>query len=224
MQNRTAVGVATVGASYVKRWLEQHYDTLMSSAAARPLMEAGAPTRYGMEAALYVLTAYVDQQWTPTSVMGRMVREVARDASVEVSRRMINGFREVVLAQTRAERDEGEPPAPTVARRVEEALLQMDDEALGPLLVWLARIMPEERAKLRAMLAGCGEGDVDRVVSLPTEELAAMLSRFEPGPPLPDAPPPPKSSRFGVMMREKLDRANRRADEQLAARRRGREL
>jgi len=217
-RERVITGAARFGSSYVKRWLEHHYDSLMASKVARPMMEAGPVTRYGIEATLYALTAYADAQWTPQSMMGKLIKEVARDAPSEISRRMVNGFREQVIAS----RSTGQ------ARQVEEALLQMDDDALGPLLVWLARIGPEERAKVREMFAGLSDEEIEDVVSRSPEELAALMSKFEPPPQQPateakSEQPPKRPSRFGKLMREALDDAHQNVDEKLAAQQKARD-
>ena len=217
-RERVITGAATFGAGYFKRWIEQHYDTLMASKIARPVMDAGPVTRYGIEAILYALTAYVDANWTPQSLMGKLIKEVAKDAPSEISRRMVNGFREQVVAS----RSAGQ------AQQVEEALFRMDDDALGLLFVWLVRIGPEERSKIQAMFDGLSDEEIEDVLSRSHEELVELISQFEPPPqqPVTDAEfeqssnPP---SRFGKLMRQTLDAAHQNVDKKLAAQQKARD-
>lgn len=119
---------AVSSASYVKRRLEQHYDTPMRSEATRKLMEASPPVRYGLEAGMNALIAYVDQHCSTSTPLRTLIREVAVDAPAELSRRLTNEFREEVLAAAaneKSKRDMG----------VEHTLLLLDDETLGDMLV-----------------------------------------------------------------------------------------
>lgn len=198
-------GAAVFVSSYIKRWLEQHYDTLMRSGSVRKLMEAGAPVRYGIEAGLNALVAYADQHWPADTPLRAMFREVAVDAPAELARRLTNGFREEVLAKAAKEKSEQD-------RGVEQTLLQLDDETLGHLLTWLAGLSDSERRKVHSHLS-----------DLSTEELSRLAERGpQPQEPRPTSEPPPAakpSSRLAQAMREELARANARLDEQLTARR-----
>ena len=211
-------------ASYLKRWLEPRYDALMRSAALRPLMNAGAPTRYGVEATLYALTAWMDQRWAPESEMGKLIKEVAKDAPVEISRRMVNAFRDEVLTEARrGNADQYSDVDSETAKIIEITLLNLDDETLGPLLVWMARITPEERAKLRPFLGTLSSDEMRRTVRMPPEELASRLADFTStaGDGETESTGVPRSpSRFEQAVRAELAEAHRRVDEQLAARRR----
>ena len=202
-------GAAVFASGYVKRWLEQHYDALMRTAPARKLMETSAPTRYGIEASMYALLAYVDQHWSTRTPMRTLLRDVAIDAPAELSKRLVNGFREEVLAAAAKEKSEQ-------TRGVERALLQLDDATLGPLLAWLARTTPEERATIRALLATLSDEELRKVARLEPQDLAALLSssQSEKSPP-PEKPP----SRLAQAIRDELKQAHQRADAQLAARR-----
>ena len=203
-------GLATFGSSYVKRFLETHYDSLMRTGPARKVMEAGAPTRYGIEAALYALLAYAEQHWSADTPLRSLIREVAMDAPSEISKRLVNGFRDEVLSV-------GRKGASGEARGVEQALLTLDDETLGALLTWLAEVKPEEMKRVRSLLAKLSDEELEKIARLHPEDVEALL-----GPP--PTPTPIKSpSRLRQAIKEQLEQGHRRADEQLAARRKRRQ-
>lgn len=204
-------GLSVFASSYVKRFLETHYDALMRTGTARKLMAAGKPTRYGIEAALYALIAYADQHWSPHTPLRRLVREVALDTPAELSKRLVNGFRDEVMGFTAAGEDES-------TRTLEETLLQLDDSTLGPLLVWLARSTAEERDKFRSVIPTLSDVELQEVARLGPEDLSAYLNSATPSSPNSDAQEP--SSRLAQAIKEELDEAHRRVDEQLEARRR----
>jgi len=203
-------GAAVFASSYVKRWLEQHYDTLMRTAPARKLIEASAPTRYGIEASMCALLAYVDQHWSTQTPMRTLLRDVAIDAPAELSKRIVNGFRAEVVAAAAKEKSEQ-------TKSVERALLQLDDATLGPLLAWLARTTAEERAKIRSLLAALSDDELRKAAGLEPHDLEVLLTCSSPTEvtQLPEKPP----SRLAQAIRDELKQAHQRADEQLAARR-----
>ena len=201
-------GMANFASSYAKRFLESHYDALMRTAPARKLMEAGAPTRYGTEAALYALIAYADQHWPKDTPLRKFIRDVAIDAPAEISKRLVNGFREEVLSASRS----GDP---NQNKSMEQVLLQLDDATLGALLAWLARLGPEERKKTRALLGTLSDAELQKVAQLTPEELTGLVGAA----PTPAKPP----SRLSRAIKDELEAAIRRADEELAIRRKGRQ-
>jgi len=197
-------GLSIFASSYVKRWMETNYDALMRTAPARKLMESGAPTRYGIEAALYALLAYADQHWSHDTPLRKLVREVAMDAPAEISKRLVNGFREEMLSSFRE-------AAPDTTRSVEQALLELDDATLGALLAWLARVSPEDRARIRSLFGTLSNEELQKIARLSPEDLEALMSASPPA----DKPP----SQLGRAIKDELEQAHRRVDERLAARR-----
>jgi len=197
-------GLATFASSYVKRWMEANYDALMRAAPARKLMECGKPTRYGIEAALYALLAYADQRWSGNTPMTKFVREVMMDAPSEISKRLVNGFREEAMAPAAT-------GTPEQTKGVEQMLLGLDDATLGPLLAWLARTTPEDRARVRSLLGTLSDEELQKVSRLTPADLDALVNQ-----PPPTAKP---ANRLASAIRDELAEAHRRADEQLAAQR-----
>lgn len=197
-------GIAVFASSYIKRFMETHYDTLMRSAPARTLLERNAATRYGIEASLYALLAYADSHWSPRTPLHRMVKGVVMDAPSEISKRLVNGFREEVLSHTPEDL-----PAP--AQSVEQVLLNLDDETLGAMLAWLARTSTKDRARIRSLIATLSDEELQKLVSLTPDALDALINRA------PSVEKPP--SLLAQTIQDQLKQAHRRADEQLAARR-----
>jgi hypothetical protein len=197
-------GLAIFASSYVKRWMENNYDALMRTAPARKLMECGKPTRYGIEAALYALLAYGDQRWSGDTPLSKFVREVVRDAPSEISKRLVNGFREEVMACVTK-------GAPDQTKSVEQMLLGLDDAKLGALLAWLARTSPEDRARIRSLLGTLSDEELQRAARLAPADLDAL----ENAPAMAAKPP----SRLARSIGDELEQSHRRVDEKLAARR-----
>lgn len=197
-------GLATFASSYVKRWMEANYDALTRTAPARKLMECGKPTRYGIEAALYALLAYADQRWAGDTPMTKFVREVVMDAPSEISKRLVNGFREEAMASAGA-------GTPDQSKSVEQMLLGLDDATLGALLAWLARTTPENRARVRSLLGTLSDEELQKIARLTQAELEALVNHPRPA--------VKSATRLASAIRDELADGHRRADEQLAAQR-----
>ena len=208
MDKKLLNGLAIFASGYVKRWMEGNYDALMRTAAARRLMECGKPNRYGIEAALNALFAYADQNWSHDTPLRRLLREVALDAPSEISKRLVNGFRDEVLSGVREN-----PPEHT--KSFEQALLQLDDATLGALLSWLARTTPTDRARLRSLVGTLSDEELGKLARLSPADLEALMG----SPPPTDKHP----SRIAGAIKDELEQAHRRVDERLAARRQRRQ-
>ncbi|HRP63653.1 MAG TPA: hypothetical protein PK400_10195 [Phycisphaerales bacterium] len=202
-------GMAVFASSYVKRFLEGHYDVLMRTAPARKLMGASKPTRYGIEAALYALVAYADQHWSPRTPLRRLVREVALDTPAELSKRLVNGFREEVMATTGSGKSD-------TTRSLEQAMLQLDDATLGQLLRWLGESTPQDRERIRTLIPTLSDAELQNLARLAPDDLEVLMRFAEP----PRSQAKKGPSRLSQAIKVELDEANRRVDEQLVARRR----
>lgn len=121
--------------------MEARYDAIMLSPAGRKLMELDQRQRYVIEAGLYALMAYVEERWTPESPVLRGVKKVAVDAPPEVAKRLVNGFREQVVADLDGDVTEER-------REVISSLLALNDEDLFSFATWMASSSPQERRRL----------------------------------------------------------------------------
>jgi hypothetical protein len=196
-------GLAEFASSYAKRFLEPHYDALAKTVPGRALTNAGAPTRYGIEAALYALLAYADQQWAPTSPFGKMVWEVVMDAPAEISKRIVGG------------NEQSPPVEDRELVAVEKSIHSLGETDRAALLLWLRRMETEGRAKLRTIIPLLSDDELTRLASMSAADVTALIPSCQA-----DTPPAEKSrSRFAQAVADELDQANKRLDDRIAARR-----
>jgi hypothetical protein len=197
-------GLSIFASGYVKRWMETNYDALMRTVPARKLMEADAATRYAIEASLYALLAYAEQHCSADTPLRALLCGVAMDAPSEISMRIVNGFRDQVLSRSPAEPSE----ASYQTKSIEQVLLQLDDQTLASLLAWLVEVSPESRMRIQSLMETLSDEELHKALGLTPEGLKA-LACFS-------APPAKPSSRLCRAIRDEVQQAHRRIDEQLA--------
>jgi hypothetical protein len=147
-------GLSTFLTGYAKRWMEGRYDDLMRSQAARPLLELGSGARYGVEAGLYLLLAFIDAKWKASTPFQMFLKEVIKDAPPEIGKRLVNGFREQVVNGEFGPEDSKMLP-------MQQALLDLDNDSLRGFLKWYAESNDVDRAKV-----------LEAISTIPPERLA----------------------------------------------------
>jgi hypothetical protein len=160
---------AILGASYIKRWLEARYDTLMALPALARLKAASPGVKYGIEAMLYALTAYAEQNVSDRSPLGLMVKAVLMDAAPEISARLLKDARAELAAEVSAP---GQPTQQSVARK----LLALDDAELFSILTSLEEMDEATRAKFLAFASGASPDELKRFGSLPSDRRNGLLN------------------------------------------------
>ncbi len=167
ISDRTVRWLSTFSGTYFRRWMEQHYDRLFTVDALRPLTNLDKRTRYGIEAGLYALMAYIEPLLPSRTNLQSVFREFVLDATPEIGRRLVRDYGETMntaplpseasqAAARRLIRDCREtlntaplPSEPSQAA-AREILVEMDDGELLELLRWFSKATPEQRAELRA--------------------------------------------------------------------------
>lgn len=192
--------LASFSTGYVKRWMEGRYDQIMQTNPAQRLMQMNAPARYGIEAALYALMAFVDQRWQADSPLQKAVKSVVTDAPPELAKRLVNGFREGLVHGGRA------ASGPQEAA-VRETLLSLDDAQLATMLKWYAETKQEDRGRLRRTFGGLSAEQMKRLTNLTEEQRNVLVELESPSTPAPKARP--------AQVQVDLDEAHRRLDEEL---------
>ena len=160
---------AIFGASYIKRCLEARYDTLMALPALAKLKAANPGVKYGIEAILYALTAYAEQNVSDRSPLGLMVKTVLMDAAPEISSRLLKDARAELAAEVSAP---GQPAQQSVARK----LLALDDAELFSILTSLEEMDEATHAKFLAFASGASPDELKRFSSLPPDQRKGLLN------------------------------------------------
>jgi len=117
--------------SYAKRSMEKGYDMLLESSAARPLLNLEKGPRYGIEALLYALSAFIDHKWKDRTPAQHFLKELAMDAPSEIGKRLVNGFRDSVIS--------GRSESASRNNAIRDALLELEDAELLSILKWYAQ-------------------------------------------------------------------------------------
>ena len=204
LSEKTLDGLAVIGSSYIKRWLESHYDTLMRTPPAISLMKQDAKTRYAIEAALYGLLAYFSQKWNTDSPLGKLVMQVVIDAPAEISKRLLNGFRKEMLASLEGESEQN--------KDVEEVLLDLDDEQIKALLRWFVEQFPVLKLDSQDQEVFASIDELSNVAAVTAQKVNQENCMSE------EISPEPESERILANgFNRWLDAAHLKADERLQA-------
>ena len=168
MNEKITRGGAVVAASYLKRWLEKRYDTLMDSPTGERLKQLDPKSKYGIEAALYVLTAVLDQKLDDSTPMKALVKNVAMDAGPEMAKRMLNGDSMGVQAT--------EEPYYVAGRDILlETMIGLPETDLSELLEWLASYRPQQRKVIIGRLRSLSADQLHRLLLIGRDERAHMV-------------------------------------------------
>lgn len=134
-------GGAIVAASYLKRWLEKRYDTMMDSPIGERLKLLDRNSKYGIEAALYLLTAVLDHKLDDSTPMKAFAAVVAMDVGPEMAKRILNGDS---MGEPTTERSFGAESGDLLLKM----MIHLPEASLAELLNWLASYPPPQRKLL----------------------------------------------------------------------------
>jgi hypothetical protein len=165
-------GLAFFSTGYVKRWMENNYDRLMTTAPGKRLMELDKSTRYGIEAALYAVMAYGEQKLPDHAPWQKLLKEVLLDAPPEISKRLVNGFREDYI------RNSGNGEI-ALDRNLGSRLEGLDATQLASLLKWASELTPDEMDQFRGVIRHLSKEQLDTFCSLSSDERKAFLTIFK---------------------------------------------
>lgn len=168
--------IPTVLSSYVKRWMEKNYDRLMRTDPAVKLMSQGKATRYAIEASLYSLWAYIDQKWPAQNAFEKFAKTVVGDAPSEMGKRLVNGFREEVLAAKKLT-DGSEP-----SKAVTDTILSLDDATLHTLLCWVAETPSDKRETVMESIRHLSPETLSKLVGLSSADREIAMTILTPEP------------------------------------------
>lgn len=161
-------GAAVVAASYLKRWLERHYDSMMDSPIGERLKQLDPKSKYGIEAALYVLTAVLDHKLDDSTPMKALVSNVAMDFGPEIAKRILDG--DSMGGQT-TERSFGAEGGDLLL----EMMIHLPEASLAELLNWLASYPPQQRKLIIGRLRTLSTDQFQRLMMINREERARMF-------------------------------------------------
>jgi hypothetical protein len=154
--DRIRHGASVFASLYAKRLLERHYDETISTSLGQKLYRLDRPTKLGIEAALYAVTAYLVRNEDPRNgpPWKSFLLELLKDAPAEFSKRMLNGEPAVASAETNLPE--------TGALAALEALQGVSTDTLNELAAHLRTLDQEGRRKFANQIAALVEQEVSR--------------------------------------------------------------
>lgn len=161
-------GLAVFASGYMKRWMEGNYDQLMETEVGKKLKSMKPTSKYALEAALYALMAYADQNVQGNTPVSKFLKEVAKDAPPEIAKRFING----VKTQLKTDAEKLSNPEQKLAA---QSLLQLNDKDLSELLRWLGETPRQDLSEVAAFLDSLSKDELQRFCSLSPEQKKLFL-------------------------------------------------
>ena len=159
-------------ANYAKRFLEYFYDNAFQTELGRRLMAMGRPKKYLVEAGLNLLTAFFESRLAENTALKKFVKEVGIDVAPEISKRMINGAREAILAGAQTVEES----------EVARLLLGLEDKQLIDLLDWLYEKPTDELKASLNRLALMSAEQIARLMRFSSEDRERFFGILNPRP------------------------------------------
>ncbi len=155
MFSRVSELLPVVAANYTKRWMEHVYDNAFQTPLGQKLAAMALPKRYAVEFGLNVLASFFEDRLAENTGLKKFVKEVTVDAAPEISKRMINGAREEIVASAKTLEE----------KEVARLLFELEDQELIELMSWLYGISLLERRRVIHLLS-----------LLPAEQLSRLMN------------------------------------------------
>lgn len=161
-------GLAVFASGYTKRWMEGNYDKFMETDVGKKLKSMTPTSKYALEAALYALMAYADQNIQGNTPVSMFLKEVTKDAPPELAKRFING----VKNQLKTDAEKLSNPEQKLAA---QSLLQLNDKDLSELLRWLSETPRHDLREVTTFLDSLSKDELQRFCSLSADQKKLFL-------------------------------------------------
>lgn len=153
----------SIGVNYIKRWMESNvYDKAFATELGEHVKSLDKKTRYGIEAALNVLSAFFEEKLKGDGALRSIIHGVGSDVAPEISKRLLN----------HAETPEQKQAA--------EVLLSLGNQQLQTLLEWLYAVPEQRRKQIFDRLTLLSSEDLSRMVLLPAEDRDQLMEMISP--------------------------------------------
>lgn len=161
-----------LAANYTKRFLERGYDQLFRTSFGQWLVSLSPWKKYSIESLLYALTALLDERLPADSPARKYASQVVLDAAPEISKRMINGFRDEVAALVAGAKNHQE-------KEVLAAVLSLEDSDISGLMHWLGQ-KKSQRDSILGLLSRLSFEERVKFFGLSDKVKKQVLSFFSP--------------------------------------------
>ncbi len=179
---RLAELLPVFAANYAKRFLEHVYDNAFDTPLGQKLAAMGKSKKYAVEFGLNLLTAFFEDRLAENTKLKKFVKEVGIDMAPEISKRMINGAREEVLASAGTAEE----------REMAQVLLGLEDKELIGLLNWLYEKPAAEKMSVLGQLSLMSVEQIARLMRFSVEDREKFFGVLDPK-------PQPKEAGQGVL-------------------------
>jgi hypothetical protein len=187
--------------NYLKRMLEESYNQFGKSKICQMLKSQNSAVKYAIEAMLYSLSVFLNQEVSQNSVFKRVLVEIGTDAAPELAKRIINGAKQQLQ----------ETNAPTEDKKLAAKILDLDPASLQRFLQDFISMEPVERGRVAKQISGLDKAKLEKLIRLPLETLkqfAQMINEVEsPAPPALEALQAPQSRGDSEIKFERLESA-----------------
>lgn len=156
-------GLAVIFSGYAKRFLEGKYDKLSQNQFFKNLQTTGNKQKYAIEAALYAITAMLDQKMDDNTPIKKFLKEISMDFGPELSKRLMN------------ESNETDNPEEKLFFSI---LSEIPIDSLRNFLDWFEKITPEERIAISKALRNLSSDEIGILSRIPHEELPRIIDLF----------------------------------------------
>lgn len=119
-------------ANYSKRFLERGYDQAFKNKFGQWIVGLSPWKKYSLEAILYAVTTVLDDRLPANSLFKKYASQVGLDAAPELSKRMINGARDEIVAMAATARN-------TEEKELIFIIFSLDDKDISDLIRWLGQ-------------------------------------------------------------------------------------
>ena len=167
---RLAELLPVFAANYAKRFMEHVYDNAFQTPLGRKLVAIGKSKKYAVEFGLNLLTAFFEDRLAENTKLKKFVKEVGIDVAPEISKRMINGAREEVLASAATDEE----------KELARILLALEDKELIELLNWLYEKPVTEKMSVLGQLSLMSAEQIARLMRFSTEDREKFFGILSP--------------------------------------------
>ncbi len=167
---RLAELLPVFAANYAKRFMEHVYDNAFDTPIGQKLIAVGESKKYAVEFGLNLLTAFFEDRLAENTKLKKFVKEVGIDVAPEISKRMINGVRDEVLAGA----------ATNEEKELAGILLALEDKELIDLLNWLYEKPVSEKTTVLKQLSLMSVEQVARLMRFSDEDRKKFFGILNP--------------------------------------------
>lgn len=163
-------GLAVILSGYIKRFMENRYDKLSDIPVFESLKGQPPAVKYGIEAFLYALTAFLEQNIGEDTFIKKTLKEVGLDFGSEFSKRLINGDQlKTPFSGTNDNTPKNGKPS------LLDILVGLSNEDLQEFFNWIESTTPEERKTVLRNIASLSEEDFQKIWHLSPETRQQFL-------------------------------------------------